>query len=139
MSHHRNKVVIHAIWTTQDRWPLITPEIEQIIYKTIVQEFHELECPVKIINGIPDHVHCLFELNPNKCLAQVLKQVKGSSSHFINQERLTSIRFTWQKGYVAYAVSPSQVKHELDYIANQKSLHESVWLTDELEQLPICA
>jgi putative transposase len=51
---------------------------------------------VKIINGMPDHMHCLFLLSPQKSIAQVIKQIKGSSAFYINQNNLTPEKFSWQ-------------------------------------------
>ncbi len=48
-------------------------------------QLKELGCPVGIVNGMPDHIHCLFLLNPQKTISEVVKQIKGSRSHFINQ------------------------------------------------------
>jgi len=39
--------------------------------------------PNKIINGITNHIHCLFLLNPQKSVTDVIKKIKGSSSHYI--------------------------------------------------------
>jgi putative transposase len=85
MSHSFNKIWIHAIWATKDRAPLIHPSIEQKVLKFIEQQLQQQGCKVEIINGMSDHVHCLFLLNRQKSIAEVIKQIKGSSSHFINQ------------------------------------------------------
>ena len=58
------------------------------MYHYIREELIELGCPVRIINGMPDHVHALFLLNPQKSIVDVIKQIKGSSSHSINGENL---------------------------------------------------
>jgi hypothetical protein len=83
----------------------------------------ESGCPVRIINGMPDHVHCLFLLNREKSIAGVIKQIKGSVSHFINQNDLTTGKFAWQTGYAAFSVSDSQVSKVYRYILNQKQHH----------------
>ena len=88
MPHSLSKIWIHAIWSTKDRLPLLNPEAENQIYYIMKDEFRELACPVKIINGMPDHVHCLFLLNPQKSVAEVIKHIKGNSSHNINQNDL---------------------------------------------------
>ena len=87
------------------------------------KEFEELGCPVRIINGMPDHVHCLFLLNPKKSVAEIMKQIKGSSSHFINQSNFIEQRFSWQTGYASFSVSQSVVEKTFKYIKNQKEHH----------------
>ena len=79
---------------------------------------------MKIINGMPDHIHCLFVMSPQKSIAEIIKQVKGSSSYFINQNNLIPEKFSWQTGYAAYSVSESIVEKVFLYIKNQRQHHE---------------
>ncbi len=79
---------------------------------------------MKIINGMPEHIHCLFQLNPQKSVAEVIKHVKGSSSHFVNQHDLIADKFAWQTGYSAFSVSESAVGKVYQYIQNQKTHHQ---------------
>lgn len=124
MGHSFNKIWIHCIWSTKDRSHLIVPDIETIVYNFISDQLREIDCPVRIINGMPDHIHCLFLLNPQKSIAEVIKQVKGSSSHFINQSNLINEKFSWQTGYAAYSVSESVLDKVFYYIKNQKIHHQ---------------
>ncbi len=125
MSHSYYKIWIHAIWATKERAPLINSRVENTIYKYISDEFRELGCPVRIVNGMPDHIHCLFLLNPKKSVADVIKQIKGGSSHYINQNDIITEKFAWQTGYAAYSVSESVVEKVFVYIKNQKQHHKN--------------
>ncbi len=133
MPHSYNKIWIHAIWATKDRIPLIATDIEKKVHQFISHQLREQGCPVRIINGMPDHVHCLFLLSPQKSIADVVKQIKGSSSHYINQNNLTSERFSWQTGYAAYSVSESVVEKVFHYIDNQKLHHQKKSFQKEYE------
>ena len=124
MSHSINKIWIHAIWATKDRIPLINDCIERNVYQFISEQFIELGCQVRIINGMPDHIHCLFLLNSQKSIAEVMKQIKGSSSHYINKNDMIADKFSWQTGYAAYSISESGVEKVFQYIKNQKSHHQ---------------
>ncbi len=134
MSHSFNKIWIHAIWSTKERMPLIHPTIENKLYNFISEQLREQGYPVRIINGMPDHVHCLFLLNPQKSIAEVIKQIKGSSSHFINQSNLTIDKFSWQTGYAAYSVSESVIAKVFNYIQNQKQHHSIKTFQQEYEE-----
>ena len=123
MPHSFNKLWIHAIWATKNRQELIDFSLEKQVYNYIREELIELGCPVRIINGMPDHIHSLFLLNPQKSIADVIKQIKGSSSHSINGENLILEKFAWQTGYAAYSVSESQLETVYYYIKNQKQHH----------------
>jgi len=134
MSHSFNKIWIHAIWATKERIPLIDQNIEQKVFQFITEQLCELGCPVRIINGMPDHIHCLFLLNPQKSISEVIKQIKGSSSHYINQNNLIADKFAWQTGYAAYSISESVVEKVFNYIKNQKSHHQKKSFHQEYEE-----
>lgn len=134
MSHSYIKIWIHAVWSTKERLPIIKPEIETVIFAFISNQFKESGCPVRIINGMPDHIHCLFLLNPQKSISEVIKQIKGSSSHFINKENLIKEKFSWQTGYSAFSVSESAVDKVYKYITNQKQHHQKRTFQKEYEE-----
>ncbi len=123
MSHSFTKLWIHAIWATKNRTELIDFSIEKNVYGYIHNELIDLDCPVRVINGMPDHVHVLFLLNPKKSLSDVIRQVKGGSYHCINGVNLIPEKFAWQTGYAAFAVSESQLDAVYNYIRNQKQHH----------------
>jgi REP element-mobilizing transposase RayT len=113
--------------------PLISSVMEKKVHTFIAEQLREQGCPVRIINGMPDHVHCLFLLSPQKSIAEVIKQIKGSSSHYINQNNLIDLKFAWQTGYAAYSVSESVVEKVFHYIKNQKAHHQKKSFQEEYE------
>ncbi len=134
MSHSYNKIWIHAVWSTKNRQPLIKEAVENRIFSLVTNQLKELGCPVRIINGMPDHIHTLFLLNPQKSIAEIIKQIKGSSSHFINQENIIAEKFAWQTGYAAFSVSESAVEKVFEYIKNQKQQHQKRTFQKEYEE-----
>ena len=133
MPHSYNKIWIHAIWATKERMPIIHSNIKYKIHQFISEQLRAQGCLVRIINGMPDHIHCLFLLSPQKSIAEVIKQIKGSSSHYINQNDLTSKKFAWQTGYAAYSVSESVVEKVFQYIKTQKEHHQKKSFLQEYE------
>ncbi len=134
MSHSYNKIWLHVVFSTKDRKPLITSEIEHELYKHVKEQLHELGCNVKIINGIHDHVHLLFLQNPQKAITEIIKQIKGNTSHWMNSSNLTSGKFAWQAGYAAFSVSESQLEKVINYIKNQKQHHAKKTFAEEYEE-----
>ena len=133
MPHSYNQIWIHAIWATKNRQPLIGSKIEKTVFDFMRKQFEELGCPVRIINGMPDHVHCLFLQNPQKTVTETIKQIKGSTSHFVNQNSLTEERFSWQTGYACFSVSQSVVEKTFRYIQNQKPHHAKKTFQEEYD------
>jgi putative transposase len=134
MPHSYNKIWIHAIFATKEREPLIGFDIEQIIYEHLKEQLIEIGCPVRIINGMPEHVHLLFLLNPQKAVTDVLKQVKGNTSHWVNEQDIIKDKFAWQTGYAAYSVSESQLEKVYNYILNQKQHHKKKTFLEEYDE-----
>ncbi len=135
MPHSFSKIRIHAIWSTKERAPLIKPKIEPLLHDYMSDQLRELGCFVKTINGMPDHIHCLFILNREKSIAEGIKQVKGGSSHYINQNDLINEKFAWQTGYAAYSVSESTLDKVFTYIQNQKIHHQKKSFDNEYNEL----
>ena len=134
MSHSFNKIWIHAIWATKDRMPLISSSVENKLYEFVSEQLREQGCPVRIINGMTNHIHCLFLLNSQKSIIEIIKQVKGSSSHFMNQNDLIPQKFSWQPGYAGFSVSESVVEKVYEYIKNQKQHHQKKSFQEEYDE-----
>jgi putative transposase len=126
---------IHHIWSTWDRQPMLIPEIQDAAYKVIREECKSLKCEVIRIGGISDHVHLLATLNSTISLADFVKQVKGSSSHFINHEIRPDFLFKWQGSYGALTVSKSGVDDLCEYIDGQEEHHRRKSLIPDWEPI----
>lgn len=135
MPHSYTCIWIHAVWATKYRQPIIYPEIEQTLYNYISEQLKEMRCTVRIINGMPDHVHCLFSLPRNASINKVIKQIKGSSSRFINENNLIEEHFEWQVGYSAFSVSRFNLDKVYNYIKKQKIHHAKTSFEDEYEEM----
>ncbi len=62
---------------------------EELIYNYINGQLREAGCPVRIINGMPDHVHLLFLQNPQKSISEIVKQISNLS---INEPKIYKVR-----------------------------------------------
>ena len=89
---------------------------------------------IDMINGIEDHLHGLIRLLPSQSIAEVMKQIKGASSYWINENKLLKIKFNWQQGYGALSVSPYQIDTIRNYIKKQEQHHKHWKLDDELRR-----
>ena len=124
MTNPKSKIWIHAVWATKNRKHLIHPRMERQLYEFIGVELKRVGCTLSIVNGMPDHIHCLFSMPANMSASEIVKQIKGSSSQFINHNALIAERFVWQNGYGAFSVSQSGVDSVYKYIYQQKKHHQ---------------
>jgi REP-associated tyrosine transposase len=83
----------------------------------------------------PEHVHALIDLPTNCSIEQVLKLLKGASSHWINQNRLVKGKFFWGRGYGVFSVSQSNVVQVSRYISMQDEHHRSKSFWEEYGSL----
>jgi REP element-mobilizing transposase RayT len=77
------------------------------------------------INGIADHVHLLIRYRADLSHSELLKQIKGRSSKWINESVPQMHHFAWQEGYGGFTVSKSVVPVVSEYIAGQKEHHKT--------------
>ena len=78
-----------------------------------------------VINGMPDHLHIFIGMMPNQSISDLLKDVKRSSSIWINENKFVKGKFEWQEGYGAFSYAKSQIKNVIAYIENQEEHHKS--------------
>ncbi len=124
MRHSTSRIWIHAVWSTKNRKHIIHPRMERQLYEFIGVELKRMGCSLSIVNGMPDHIHCLFSMPSDLSVSEIMKQIKGSSAHFINHKALIPEKFVWQNGYGAFSVSQSGVDAVYKYIFQQKKHHQ---------------
>lgn len=132
----RNKLALylHVVWATWDRLPLINPEIERRLLRNIESEARKLGCKVLAINCMDDHVHVLLAIPTTVSIADLVKQMKGVSSHFANDELELDYQFKWQGSYGAFTVSRWDVDKIKQYVKRQKEHHIAGELLPEFEE-----
>ncbi len=128
------QLYLHAVWATWDRLPLITPDIELRLYGAINEKCRELKAYPLALGGIDDHLHLLVRLPTTLSVAELLKGVKGSSSHLITQEISPNKFFKWQGSYGAFTLAKQDVDRVIDYIRNQKTHHAAKTIWEDWER-----
>ena len=128
------RLYLHCVWATWDRLPLIAPFIEARLYPAILAKSRELDCEPIAIGGVADHVHLLVRLPTTLAVADLLKQVKGASSHLVTHEIAPNEFFKWQGAYGAFTVGQDGVGAVSDYIHRQKTHHAADNLMTDWEQ-----
>jgi REP element-mobilizing transposase RayT len=81
-----------------------------------------------------DHTHALVDLPTSLTIEQAVQLLKGSSSHWINEQRMLRGRFAWGRGYGAFSVSQSDIERVAKYIAGQEEHHRKRTFPEEYEQ-----
>ncbi len=131
------QLYLHCVWATWDRQPLLTPQLEQPVYAVVLSKCHELKCEPLAIGGMPDHIHLLVRLHTTVAVADLLKEVKGASSHLVTHVITPGEFFKWQGAYGAFTLRKEDAPVVKGYIERQKEHHARNELQQEWEQTMI--
>jgi len=123
---------IHLIWGTKNRSPLLgSGEVQSKINHYFQKYFEKLKIKVLALYTNPEHVHFLIELPVDRTIQDIVKLLKGSSSHWINHNDIIRHKFSWGIGYAVFTVSGKNVEKVKKYIQRQKEHHQKVTFNDE--------
>ena len=125
-------VLIHLIFSTKNREPVIPPDLTSPLHGYIVGILDKLGSRSIQTAGTRDHVHVLFLQWRTLAIAKVVEEVKKSSSKWMKGQGVRS--FTWQAGYAVFSVSESQKAAVVRYIQRQEAHHRRVGFQDEMRE-----
>jgi REP element-mobilizing transposase RayT len=124
----------HLVWATHERLPLIQPNVEKRLYAYTVAKSAEIGVYVYAINGWHDHLHLVAAIPPKISISEVVKTLKGSSSHDLNQSDAFNGNFGWQRGYGVFSLGEKQKSIAEKYVNEQKQHHQSQTINEWLER-----
>ncbi len=135
MANTYTQIHIHAVFAVQNRTCVIKNTWQDELYKYISGIVRANNHKLLIINGMPDHIHMLFGLRPAQSLSDLMQDIKGSSSTWINEKGFVPGRFNWQEGYGAFSYAKSDLPKVIKYIENQQQHHKKKNFTEEYKSL----
>ncbi|MFN8259175.1 MAG: IS200/IS605 family transposase [Bacteroidales bacterium] len=131
MPNTYTQIHIHAVFAVQNRISLISKNWEQRLYQYITGILQNHGHELLAINGMPDHIHILFGMRPIQSLSDLMRDIKGDSSLWINENKFVAGKFSWQEGYGAFSYSKSQISAVATYIENQELHHKKKSFIEE--------
>jgi len=134
MRRTRIALFAHLVWGTWDRLPLLVGETQRRVYRCIEATCVEMGAEVVALGGVEDHVHLLARLPATLAVADLVKRVKGASSHLATHEVAPDTFFKWQGAYAAFSVGQGQLEPIREYIAHQREHHRVGSLVPEWEE-----
>jgi putative transposase len=127
-------IYVHLIFSTKERFPFLSPEVRPDLHSYMSTVLANLNSPAVLINSVEDHVHILFNMGRTVTLAQVVEDVKKSSSKWIKTQGLSFSKFAWQAGYGGFSVSESNTPKVANYIQNQEEHHRVKTFQEEYRE-----
>ncbi len=67
--------LIHLVFSTKDRKPLIRFEIREDLHKFAAGILRNLDSDALVMNSVSDHIHLLFNLHKAKSLSDVIMEL----------------------------------------------------------------
>jgi len=128
------KVMIHFIWSTKNRSPIITAELKPILLSHIKENSLAKGIFIDTLNCVSDHIHLFISLGTEQTIAKVAMLIKGESSYWVNKQKLIKYKFEWQDEYIALSVSEDGVDKVRKYIASQEEHHKKKTIAKEYEE-----
>lgn len=122
----------HLIYSTENRVPLITAEVQPRLFEYIGGIFRGEGCVLKAAGAMPDHVHLLVSLDKQLSISEALRILEASSSRWVHETFPDSLSgFAWEAGYGAFAVSFSHREKVRAYLCRQVEHHRGMTFQEE--------
>ena len=125
------QIYCHILIIVQGRFQLISNGWKDELYKYIAGIISNQGQKLIIINGMPDHVHLLIGMKANCNLSDLMRDIKGSSTKWINRKGFIGGKFKWQSGFGAFTNGHSEISIIANYIKSQERLHKNISLKEE--------
>jgi len=124
------------VFSTKNREPFLNSiELRKKVFQHIKKNAEEKDIWLDCVNGYSDHTHCLISLGKEQTISKVAQLIKGESSFWINQNKLTYEKFIWQDDYWAVGVSENHLESVRKYIHNQEVHHSINSFSEEINHL----
>jgi len=125
----------HFILTIQNRVPLIPQENRVRIEKYMTGIVNNNNSKLYSIYTNPEHVHMLVSRSPKLSDEFLATVIAESSIKFINDNRLSEGKFSWQETASAFSISKSDVDKVCKYILSQPEHHRKISFAEEYNKL----
>ena len=128
MSHTKSRILIHMVFATVERKPIITPKLKPDLHAYMAGTARELGVFLHALGGVEDHCHLVFDLPPKLALASFADQLKSNTSRWAGRD------FGWQRGYGAFSVNHSSLERAVGYVLTQEEHHRQQSFREELAE-----
>lgn len=135
MPQSLSKVILHIIFSTKNREPWLDLGVRLRMHAYLATVCRDLGVDFVQIGGVSDHVHIVTALPRTLSQAQLVEQIKKTSSKWIKELSASYRGFFWQRGYCVFSVSPSQFEALLQYVNAQQEHHRTRTFQEEYREL----
>jgi REP element-mobilizing transposase RayT len=131
MANTYTQIYIQTVFAVENRISLINNDWREELHKYVTAIVQNNKHKLITINSVSDHTHIFIGMKPVQSVSNLLKDIKESSSRWINNKRMVRGRFSWQAGFGAFSYSHSQIDSVVNYIKNQEQHHKKKKFREE--------
>ncbi len=117
-------VLVHLVFSTKDRRPLIHDSIRMEMHAYLASVLSSSENMCVRVGGVSDHVHVALFLARTESVSRVVERLKVASSKWIKTKGPEFAKFSWQRGYAAFSVGLGDRAALVRYIDGQAVHHQ---------------
>ena len=122
---------VHLVFSTKDRMPLITSDVLPKLHAYLATVARKNDGESYRVGGVADHVHLAIRLSRTVALADLVSELKTSSSKWLKEQVPGLSKFSWQRGYGAFSIGPKDLEAVLTYIDGQEEHYRTKTFQDE--------
>lgn len=135
MADSFTQVYLQLVFSTYRRQPFIAQEWKGELHKYITGILkNQQQVPIRI-NSMPDHIHILFGMKPQRSMSEVIREIKADSTNWVKKNGWANGKFRWQNGYALFSYSQSHLDRVVKYIERQEYHHRSMKYEDEYTRI----
>jgi putative transposase len=131
MPNTYTQIHIQFVFAVKFRKALIEDSYKQELYQYITGIVQSYGHKMLAINGVADHIHIFIGMRPTQSISDLMQDIKGNSSKWVNDKKFLKVKFEWQGGYGAFSYSKSHVQNVINYVKNQEKHHSKQTFRDE--------
>ena len=131
MPNTYTQIHIQFVFAVKFRKALIEDSYKQELYQYITGIVQSYGHKMLAINGVADHIHIFIGMRPTQSISDLMQDIKGNSSKWVNDKKFLKVKFEWQGGYGAFSYSKSHVQNVINYVKNQEKHHTKQTFRDE--------
>lgn len=125
MPQSLSRVVIHVVFSTKERFPFLNPQVRPKLHAYLATVARNAGCECYRTGGTADHVHLAIRLSRTLTIADLVENVKTSSSKWLKPQSPDLAIFSWQRGYGCFSVDPTDLDSLCAYIDRQEEHHRT--------------
>ncbi len=132
MPQSLTRLLVHLIFSTAGREPFLRADaLRDEMHHYLGGCVNQHGGQSLSVGGVADHVHMLLVLPKTMPIADLVRDLKRASSHWMNEREPGLDGFAWQKGYGAFSVGQTEIETVLKYIHSQEEHHSTRTFQEE--------